>query len=480
MTPVLQHLLKTAISLVKIEQRKGAEKIQEVYYVTDKVSPTEETWEHEEVVEEHAEELYEDQVAPLETMVVLSGVDVLSTTEDSAQTDRKSELRGEISVTDASQRKVRVTRKTVVPKTQEAVGRDQEDKDKQVTILKEEKAEEEFFIRTIESPAEEITDERKDSISVRHLPQEVSTQETSVTVHKRTEMSIEKSREKQMTEDTEFVKDKTKPSQKRISTEVKKQTQTLKIEKEVKYDESAEPEQQYSRAEVITAEQTQVKPTQVSPTRKDEPQMKPSVLPDVREDEISVFVKKHELTDKKLEKTLKSEETKTEKPKPEIDVSSKPKESVTDTSLKKPKVIKKKTETKTEAEAKRKEESKETRPQRVETEEKIKEDTKPSVPSKPEEKWTPPQTAARGTQSSNLTPSSSSLTSPCLCLWCRLFSFLAKSWGASHLDHFNLSTPSNTAHFICECLLSSLSSFSSVGVFLSLFLNNGLFYPSMV
>ncbi|KAG7233679.1 hypothetical protein INR49_006716 [Caranx melampygus] len=214
------------------------------------------------------------------------------------------------------------------------------------------------------------------------------------------------------TEDRELVKDKTKPSQMIISTELKKQTQRLKIEKEVTYEESADhdvealsaaPEEEYSRAEEITVEQTEVtetKPTKVTPTRKDETHMKPSVTPDFREDETSVFVKKHEPSDKKLEKTLKSEETKTEKlvkkPKAEKDVSSKLKESVTDTDLKKPKVIKKEAETKTEAESKRKEESKDIRPQRVDTE-KIKEDTKLSVPSKPEEKRIPLQTPTRAT-----------------------------------------------------------------------------------
>ncbi|XP_056244640.1 probable serine/threonine-protein kinase kinX isoform X3 [Seriola aureovittata] len=418
MTPVLQHLLKlpATTTLVKIEQRKGSQKIQEVYYVTEKVSPAEETWEHEEVVEKHAE-LYEDKVAHLgETIVLLSEVDVLSTTEKPAQSDKTSELRGEISVTETSQRKeTRVTKKRVVPKTQETivtVQKRESDIDREVTTSQDEKTGGEFFVRTMESPTEEITDERRDSTYVRHLPDKViSMQETSVTVKKGREMSIKtESRERRKidkTEDIESVKDTTKPSPTIISTELKR----LKSEKEVTYEESfdhdveiisASPEEEYSRAEEITEitiERTKVrledKPTKVE----DETRIKQPDISDSRKDETSVSVKKHELAEQKREKKVKSDETKmgkvAEKPKPEAEVTPKPKESVTDIDLETPKVIKQETETKAEAEHKKKEESKDIRPQRVDTE-KIKEDTKPSVPSKPEKKRISPQTAARG------------------------------------------------------------------------------------
>lgn len=384
MTPRLQHLLNlpATTSLVKIEQRKAAQGIQEVYYVTEKVSPTDMVWEHEEVVEEHAEVLYEDEVAPLgETVVSLSEVDVLSTTEKASQRDKKSELRGEISVTDTSKRKETRLTKHRVPKTQETfvvVQESESDKGREVTTLQgkptKEKIEEELFIRTIKTPTEEITDERKDSISVRHLPdkKDVSIQETSVTVKKGREITIKtESKERQVKEqevrnteetttvkETESVKyiplvtdtDKTKPFPIIISTEARKQAGKLEIEgkalTDVTYEESvyhdvgimsAIPEEKYSRTEEITEitiESREVrvkdKPTRAVPSqvkivdqetsRKEGIQIKPPVISESKKDETSatgkVSLKKDELAEKKQEKKVKSDgiiDTKKEK-----------------------------------------------------------------------------------------------------------------------------------------------------------------------
>lgn len=473
MTPVLQQLLKlpATTSLVKIEQREGVQKLQEIYYVTEKVSPTEEVWEHEEMVEEHAEVLYEDEVAPLgKTMVSLSEVDVLRTTEKPTQRDKKSELRSEISVTDTSKRKeTRVTKRRVAPKTQETIVVVQEsesDKDRVVTTLQDkprkEKTEEEFFVRAIESPTEEITDERKDSTLVRYVPEkDLSKQETSVPVKKGKEIiiktesrerrRIERTEEPTSTKEIELVKDiplvtegdKTKTSPIKISTESKKQTERFKIEgkalTEVTYEEladhdvkiiSATPEEKYSRTEeirAITIERTEVtvedKPIKVTPTqvkrvdeesRKDETRIKPPVISDSKKDTSApgqVSVKKHELAEKKQEKKPKSTEiidTKkekvAEKPKPEVEVTPKvkPKESVTDMELKKPELIKSDIEFESVTEKTEAEYKKKEESKDVTPQsvdtEKTKEDTKPSIPSKPERKRISPQTAARGTE----------------------------------------------------------------------------------
>lgn len=459
MTPLLRHLLKlpATTSLVKIEQRKGAQKIQEVYYVTEKVSPAEEVWEHEEVVEEHAEVLYEDEVAPLgETIVLLSEVDVFSTTEKMSQRDKKSELRGEISVTDTSKRKeTRLTKHRVAPKTQETIVAVQEFKtDREVTMLEDKPMKEkieEFFVRTIESPTEEVTDERRDSTSVPPLPdkRDVSKQETSVTVKKGREITIKtetKVRQQEVKEieiikDIPFVTDadKTKPSSMTISAEARKQTTKQEIERkaltEVTHKEpivhDVIPEDKYSRTEEITEITVKAgevkaidKPTKVTPTevkivveettRKEETRIKPPVITDAKKDETSVPGKvsvKKEVTEKKQEKkptsddrTETKKETVVEKPKPKVEVTPKvkPKESVTDVEPKKPDVIEQETV------YKKKEESKDVPPQRGDVEKKKEEtclliedtvQTKPSIPSKPEEKKRiSPQTPSRGTE----------------------------------------------------------------------------------
>ncbi|XP_067458788.1 titin-like [Thunnus thynnus] len=91
---VEEILPKAATGLVKIEQRKGAQKIQEVSYWTEKASPMEEVWEQEVLVEEHTEVFYDDEVAPEdETIILSSEVDGLSTAERPSPRDKKSELR---------------------------------------------------------------------------------------------------------------------------------------------------------------------------------------------------------------------------------------------------------------------------------------------------------------------------------------------------------------------------------------------------
>lgn len=75
-------------------------------------------------------------------MVSLAEIGVIQLTDQ--QRDDRPELRAEITVTDSAQRKDKLR---VVPKTQ--------------------KAQEQTFVQTVESPSEDIGDERKDSRSVR-------------------------------------------------------------------------------------------------------------------------------------------------------------------------------------------------------------------------------------------------------------------------------------------------------------------------
>lgn len=453
MTPLLQYLsnLLVTTSPVKIEQRKEAQKIQEVRYVTETVLPTEEVWEHEELVGEHAEVFYEE-VTPLGKKIVLfSEVDVLSSTER----DKKSELRSEISVTDSSQMK-----ETRLIKHRE--------KEREVKTLEDkpskEKSEGEFFVRTIESPAQEIKDERKDSTSVRRLPdkKDVSEQVTSVTIIKEREITEREGRQvrdKEVTKTVEYTRvketdldkeiqpvtdaDKTKPFP--VSTEARKQTEKLEMERkaltEVTYEESVDhdfeiipaiQEEKYSRTEKfteITIKPREIavkeKPTEAIPSqvkrvdeemsRKEETQVKP-VVKEPKKDETSpqekVSLKKHEVAEKKQDKKLISDDiidTKksdiSQKPKPKAEVTTK--ESVTDIELKRPKVIQQERDFESVT-AKTEEESKYIPLQRDDTE-KTKEEksilmkdtvpTKPSVPSKPEEqRRISPQTAPKGTK----------------------------------------------------------------------------------
>lgn len=491
MTPLLQHLLKLQVttSLVKVEHRKGAQKIQEVYYVTEKVSPTDEVWEHEEVVEEHAEVLYEEDVATLgKTVVLLSEVDVLSTTEKASQRDKKSELRGEISVTDTSKR---ITKHKVAPKTQEtSIIFQESDTERVVTTVEEkprkEKTEEEFFVRTIESPTEEVTDERRDSISV---TQDISKQETGVkTVRKGREMTIKtesKGRQviqQEIRKTEEIVADQTKPSPVIITAEARKQTEKLEFERtfltEVTHEESvdhddeiisAPPEEKYSRTEEVTEiridqrgvtvkdeqRKVQVKMIDEETSRKDESQITLPVI-DSKKDETSaprkVPVKKHEVAEKKTDKKPKpddiaetKEEKVAEKPKPKVDVTPKvkTKESVTDIELKE--TVLESVVEKTEPVRKKKEDTKYVPPQREDAENKkedilIEVQAKTSIPSRPEEKKRiPPQTPSRGTKrKSNITIISILNFSYDSMSGCTLFFFIQNHQGSS--PHLSLHT----------------------------------------
>lgn len=460
MTPLLQQLLKLPeiTKLVKIEQRKEPEKTQEVFYVTEKMSPTEEVWEKE--VEEHTEVLYEDELTPVgKTLVLLSEVDVLSTTEKQTQKDKKSELKGEISVTDTSKRKeTRVTRHRVIPKKEEIIVVVQEtqfDKDKKIATVqdkpKKEKTKEELFVRTFKSPTEEITDERKDSTSVSILPdkQDISKLQTRVTVKKESEITIKtESRERkkreepgetiaikeiELVKDVPFVKkaDKTKPSPVNFSTEARKHTDKLEIEvmtfTEVPYKEvghgveikSAIPEEKYSRTKEITVEPREVtvkdKPTKVISTQLkmvEEEISAPPVISDSKKGPEQVSIKKHEPAEREKEKKPKADEIidmkkekVPEKSKVEVTPGVKPKESVTDIKLKKPKVMEQEAElksitAKTETGYKKKG-SRDVPPQKIDTE-KAKEESlliKDTVQTKPEEKKRiSPQTPSRGTE----------------------------------------------------------------------------------
>lgn len=498
MTPLLQQLLKfpAIISLVKTEQRKEAEKTPEVYYVMEKMSPTDDVWEHEVVVEEHTEVLFEDEVAP----EFLSKEDVLSTTEKQTQKDKKSELKGEISVTDTSKRKeTRVTKHRVIPKTEETLVVVQEtksDKDEEVATVEDkptkEKTEEEFFVRSFKSPTEEITDERKDGTSVSHLPdkKDISKQPTRVTVKKERGITIKtESRERHKREkpeetiavkEIESVKDipsvkeadKTKPSPVIISTEATQQSEKLEIEvntfTEVPYKEvdhgvqiiSAIPEEKYSRTEKITeiAVEPDVtvkdKPTNVIPTylkkveeetsAKDEIQVKPPGISDSTKDETSatgqVSVKKHKPAEKKQEKPKPEDITEKEKDaeKPLVE---KPKKSVTDIKPQRPRVMEQETElesvsAKTETEDKKKEESRDV--PKTKEESFIIEDM---VQTKPEEKKRiSPQTPSRGTErQSNIMI---------------IFIFNFSSLASTRSHHFSLSSQSTSFHLISKHLFT--------------------------
>lgn len=425
MTPLLHHFLKlpATTSLVKIEQRKEAQKIQEVYYVTEKVSHTEEVWEHEEVVEERAKVSYEDKVAPLdETVVLLPEVDVFSSTEKANQRAKNSELRGEISVTDTAKRKeTRSTEQKVVPKTPESVvvvvEESESENTQEVTTLRD-KPTKEKTEGTIESPTEAITDERRGSISViSPLPdKKVSKHETSVSVKRERETTIkteskgrqvreqevrkaeETVQERELVKDISLVTDtdETKPFPIISSTEARKQTEKVELERKVSSEESinqdvkeipAIPEETVIGTKEFTVkDKTKVFPTQEKiidedAIRKQETQIKPPVITGSKKDKTAaqrkVSVKDHEVA----EKSTSDDTTDTEKPKPKVEVTPKvkPKESVTD-------IESESVAAKSEGLHKKREESKYVPP--------------PSVPSKPAEKTrTSPQKASRGTES---------------------------------------------------------------------------------
>lgn len=327
MTPLLRRFLKlpATTSLVKIEQRQEAQKIQEVYDVTEKVSHTEE-------VEERGE------VAPLDETVVL----LAEVKEKENQRVEKSELRGDISVTDTARKETRLTKLKVLPKSA-AVVVDESD----ITRLKEEprKSEEVISVRMIESPTEEIPDERRGVV-------QVSKHETSVSVRRerertiKTESKVREVREQEVKKERELVKDvslmtetdETRPFPIIISTGARKQTETVEIERKDLTEESidqdvwvisAVPEGTAGRTKEFTHKTTKVLPAQEKmveedTVRQEETHLKPTE--DQSTAQRKVPVKVHEAAPK-----LTSEK--------EDGAVVKPKESVTDIELKKSKVI---------------------------------------------------------------------------------------------------------------------------------------------
>lgn len=452
------------MSLVKLEQGNGVQKTQEVYYVTENVSLREEVWEHEEVVEEQAKVSYEDKLAPLgKTVVLLSEVNVLRSPEKTSQRDQKSELRGEISVTDTAPRTdTRLTKHKIVPKREEAVAAVEESEPTK------EKSEE-TFVRTIESQTEEITNERRDSTSVILLPdtKAASKQETSVTVKSERELTIKtestgrqlREQEDRKTEERESVKDITVVS----DTDQTKaplviiNTQAEKVETERKgvaegstdrvthliSENRTEPETNEVTVHdkpmkvVLTQEQRVDEDTQ----RDDETQMKGLVISDFRKEETSapgkVLVKKHEVAERRT--SHNTTDSKKEKV-PDF-------ESVTDIKLQEPKVMEQKAESKSADAQTEGVYKKHVPPQRGDAEknETLTEDTvqtKSPVASKPaEKKRTSPQTSSRGTE--QISPIQNVLMTPSLGTVC---CFLLNQQGAS----FELlSLYFNTSPFLC-------------------------------
>lgn len=438
MTPLLLHLLKhrTAASVEKIEEekweRKGAQEIQEMYYVTEQVPFTEAVWEHERVVEEHAEVWYED-VAPLDkAVVVLVETDVLSTTETQSQQDNRFEVRGELSAADTSKRKESsVAKQRISPKKPEAVVLAQ-DTESKLTILQDkpskEKTEEEYFVKAVESPSKEITDERKDSASVSHQQDKkaISIQETSFEPKKRAKRTETESKERHTKEKSEepttfkeketlkdvtvvTKADQTKPSLVVITTEARKLTENLEAETKalaevtfkeaVDRDVSMTPHEKHRnevsemtsalREGTVEGKEAKLVPTAVKmeENRKEETLVIP-ITPEREE-------RAHKVFEKKKEKKVKSEEmfyAETE------NVAVKP--SVTDTDM--TKMIKQELEFKSVS-AKAELEYKTTK----ETKESLSKDplqTVPSVPLKPDEKRIPSKKSSRGTKRTILIP----------------------------------------------------------------------------
>lgn len=409
MTPLLPQLLKLSATttLVKIEQRKEGQKIQEVCYVTEEVCPTEEVWEHEDQVEEFAKVSFEYEVTSFEAKVSASEVDVLSATHDDK--GKKSELRGKISVTDTAERKeTRLVKHKAVSETQGT---------RQVPTVKEKPAGE-GFVSTIRSLTKQTTDESRDPTSAVPLPEgkEVSEKKTSVTITKGKEMRVKtESRLRQVTEqevkkaeeavrEREFSEeicvdsDKTKPPPLVVSTEARKRTEevqtTEKVIDPVTEVVSAPPEEKYRRAEqrteiLIKTEESFIKgkTAEVIPAQE-------ITLPS---------------TDSKTGTISAREKVLVKKQEVQVTPKVKATDSVTDIELKQPTRTRQEAEpvslsAKTEVAQEKRGVSKDARPQRGDAEKKegtLIQDTvqtKPS-PEPPERRRTPLQTAPRGTES---------------------------------------------------------------------------------
>lgn len=427
------------MSLVKLEQGNRVQKTQEVYYVMENVSLREDVWEHEEVGEEHAKVSCEDKLALL-GKTVLSEVNALSSPEKMSQRDQKSELRGEISVTDSTTRtETRLTKYKIVPKRAEVVAVVEESEPAKEKT-------EEAFVRT-----EEITKERRDSTSVILLPdpmaaskQEtreltIKTESTGRQVREQQDRKTEESsRGRKSVKDITVVSDtdQTKAPPVIINTRARKQAEKMEIERKGVAERSPDRVTNLiseNRTESMTKSTTETeeftvhdKPIKVFLTqeemldedthRSDETPMKPLVISDLRKEETcapeKVLVKKHEVANR-----LTSHDTTDSKKEkvPDLEVSPKvkSKESVTDNKLQEPKVMEEKAESKsgdaqTEGVYKRREEAMHIPPQRGDAEksETLMEDTiqtKSPVASKPaEKKRTSRQTSSRGTESKSV------------------------------------------------------------------------------
>lgn len=424
MTPLLLHLLNhlTAASFEKTEEeqweRKGAQEIQEMYYVTEQVAFTEAVWEREQVVEEHAEVWYED-VAPLDRAAV-----VLVETETQSQQDNRSEVRGELSATDTSKRKESsVAKQRTSPKKPEAVVLAQ-DSESKLTILQDKPSKEktEYFVKAVESPSKEITDERKDSASVSHQQDKkaIAIHEASFEPKKRAKSTETESKERRTEEKSEeptsfkeketlkdvtvvTKADETKPSSVVITTEARKLTENLEAETKalaevtfkeaVDRDVSVTPHEKHRnevsemtsalREDTVKGKEATIVPTAVKMEEKRKEEA--LVIPISPEREQSA----HKVFERKKEKKVKSEEM--FHAETEI-VAVKP--SVTDTDM--TKMIKQGLEfesvsAKTEVKYKTTKETKES----------LSEDplqTVPSVPLKPDETRIPSKKSSRGTK----------------------------------------------------------------------------------
>lgn len=227
---------------MKMDRQRGAQKDQEVFYDG-------EAWAHEEEEEEeeHADASYEDDVAPRSEPAALSSGDFSSSTERAG--DQRSELRAEMSVTRSSKRKETTKHKKTIETivvVQEA-DRDRELPAPQDRTTRETRGDQ-VFIRTLESPGE-VPD-----LPVRQLQEQKVTEVTKVTETAETSMHTE-SRERQEGRRTTTVKE--------IESET---TEPVTLSRKVSYQESVQVisgkrEEEDSRAEKITVQQTEVTAT---------------------------------------------------------------------------------------------------------------------------------------------------------------------------------------------------------------------------
>lgn len=158
---------------MKIETQTEAQKIQEVYYVTDEASSSEEVQEHEDLVEEHAHVSYEEQQHITE--LSLTQVDMFGRLQTSSEAGQMAESRDDSSSDLSKSKDTRSIKCHIIPKT-EAVVQNIEAKKHTVTVSDKQSKDkslldEGVFVRKIEFIAEAILDERKDITLIEHLKQ---------------------------------------------------------------------------------------------------------------------------------------------------------------------------------------------------------------------------------------------------------------------------------------------------------------------